>query len=85
MVPYIGHYIDSVELGPLDYRITRSELNEASYIRRPDKPTGYDSQSNEMTKYLVETNRGILLKLLNLVFDSNTKIEQFNSFHLYQS
>ena len=67
----------SVELGPLDYRITRSELNEASYVLRPDKSTGYDSLSNELIKCLVESNPGIVLKLLNLVFDSNTKIEQW--------
>ena len=73
----ISYPADSAELGPLDYRITRSELDEASYVLRPDKSTGYDSLSNEMIKCLVESNPGIVLKLLNLVFDSNTKIEQW--------
>ena len=73
----ISYPADSAELGPLDYRITRNELNEASYVLRPDKSTGYDSLPNEMIKCLVETNPGIVLKLLNLVFDSNTKLEQW--------
>ena len=52
------------------------ELNEAEYVLRPDKLTGYDSLSNEIIKCLIETNPRIILKLFNLVFDSNAKIEQ---------
>ena len=53
------------------------ELNEAEYVLRPDKSTGYDSLSNEIIKCLVETNPRIILKLFNLVFESNAKIEQW--------
>ena len=41
------------------------------------KSTGYDSLSNEIIKCLAETNPRIILKLFNLVFDSNAKIEQW--------
>ena len=50
----ISYPADSVEVGPLDHQITRSELNEASYVLRPDKSSGHDSLSNEMIKCLVE-------------------------------
>ena len=68
---------DSSDQGPLDQRITMEELNEAEYVLRPDKSTGYDSLSNEIIKCLVETNPRIILKLFNLVFESNAKIEQW--------
>ena len=68
---------DSSDQGPLDQRITREELNEAEYVLRPDKSTGYGSLSNEIIKCLVETNPRIILKLFNLVFESNAKIEQW--------
>ena len=68
---------DSSDQGPLDQRITMKELNEAEYVLRPDKSTGYDSLSNEIIKCLAETNPRIILKLFNLVFDSNAKIEQW--------
>ena len=68
---------DSMEQGPLDQRITMEELNDAEYVLRPDKSTGYDSLSNEIIKCLVETNPRIILSLFNLVFDSNAKIEQW--------
>ena len=64
-------------LGPLDGRITKEELSEASYVLRPHKLNGSDSLSNEMIKCLVETMPDIVLKLFNSVFDSNTKIEQW--------
>ena len=73
----ISYPVDSVDRGPLDHRITRDELSGAMYVLRPDKSSGYDSLSNEMIKCLVEMNPGVILKLLNLVFDSNTKIEQW--------
>ena len=68
---------DSSDQRPLDQRITMEELNEAEYVLRPDKSTGYDSLSNEIIKCLVETNSRIILKLFNLVFESNAKIEQW--------
>ena len=68
---------DSLDHGPLDHRITMEELNEAEYVLRPDKSTGHDSLSNEIIKCLVKTNPAIVLKLFNLVFDSNAKIEQW--------
>ena len=43
----ISYPADSAELGPLDYRITRSELNEASYVLRPDKSTGQPVKRND--------------------------------------
>lgn len=73
----ISYPEDSANQGPLDHRITMEELNEAEYVLRPDKSTGYDSLSNEIIKCLVETNPRIILKLFNLVFDSNAKIEQW--------
>ena len=73
----IVHPDDSSDQGPLDQRITMEELNEAEYVLRPDKSTGYDSLSNEIIKCLVETNPRIILKLFNLVFESNAKIEQW--------
>ena len=68
---------DSLDEGPLDHVITMEELNDAEYVLRPDKSTGYDSLSNEIIKCLIETNPRIILKLFNLVFDSNAKIEQW--------
>ena len=68
---------DSLDQGPLDYGITMEELNEAEYVLRPDKSAGYDSLSNEIIKCLIETNPRIILKLFNLVFESNAKIEQW--------
>ena len=68
---------DSIEQGVLDYSITMEELDEASYVLRRDKSSGYDSLSNEMIKCLLETNPRLLLKLFNSVFNTNTKIEQW--------
>ena len=68
---------DSLEQGVLDYMITGEELDEASYVLRRDKSSGYDSLSNEMIKCLLETNPDLLVKLFNSVFHSNTKIEQW--------
>ena len=68
---------DSLDQGPLDHRITMEELNEAEYVLRPDKSTGYDSLSNEIIKCLIGMSPKIILKLFNLVFDSNAKIEQW--------
>ena len=50
---------DSLEPGSLDYPITENELNEASYIIRPGKASGYDSVSNEMILGLIEVNPGL--------------------------
>ena len=68
---------DSTEGGPLDSRITRQELSDASYVLRPGKSSGYDSVSNEMIKCLVETSPEVILKLFNIVFNSNIKLEQW--------
>ena len=68
---------DSLELGPLDYNISGEELDDASYVLKPDKSSGYDSLSNEMIKCLLKTHPDLLLKLFNSVFSSNTKIEQW--------
>ena len=68
---------DSNEEGPLDHRITRQELSEASYVLRPDRSSGYDSLSNEMILCLLETNPEIILKLFNIVFNSNIKLEHW--------
>ena len=68
---------DSTEEGPLDHRITRQELSEASYVLRPDRSSGYDSLSNEMILCLLETNPEIILKLFNIVFNSNIKLEHW--------
>ena len=73
----ISYPEDSMIQGSLDQEITMEELNEAEYVLRPDKSTGYDSLSNEIIKCLAETNPRIILKLFNLVFDSNAKIEQW--------
>ena len=68
---------DSDDHGPLDGQITGGELSEASYVLRPHKSSGSDSLSNEMIKCLVETSPGVILKLFNLVFASNAKINQW--------
>ena len=73
----ISYPEDSADQGPLDHTITMEELKEAEYVLRPDKSTGYDSLSNEIIKCLLEKNPKIILKLFNLVFDSNAKIEQW--------
>ena len=68
---------DSLEEGPLDYEMSGEELDDASYVLKPDKSSGYDSLSNEMIKCLLSTNPDLLLKLFNSVFSSNTKIEKW--------
>ena len=62
------------ENGPLDYQITRNELESASYILRPYKSSGLDGVSNEMILCLLKVSPSIILKLFNTILESGKAI-----------
>ena len=51
--------------GPLDYEISKEELEMSAYILKPGKATGYDCISNEMISCLFEVNPEVIRKLFN--------------------
>ena len=62
------------ENGPLDYQITRNELESASYILRPYKSSGLDGVSNEMILCLLKVSPSTILKLFNTILESGKPI-----------
>ena len=67
------------ETGCLDYDITAEELEEASYILRPNKSSGIDGVSNEMIICLLKTKPAVILKLFNTILSSGSPITTWNT------
>ena len=58
-------------IGPLDDRISKEELKQASVILKPGKATWKDNISNEMITCLITSHPELVLKLFNSVMQSN--------------
>lgn len=62
------------KIGPLDFTITKEEINEAAYILKPGKSPGFDNIPNEMVLSLLQTHPEIILKLFNTILSDSTHI-----------
>ena len=58
-------------IGNMDYAITIDELDKASTILKEGKAPGYDNILNEMIKCLTEKYPKLIIKLYNMILQSN--------------
>ena len=65
---------NNYDVGKLDYHFTSEELKKASSILKRGKATGIDNLNNEMLVFLVENYPLLVIKLFNIILDSNKAI-----------
>ena len=60
--------------GPLDYKITNQELNDASCTLKPGESPEIDNIFNEVILYLLQSHPDVILNLFNAVLLHNAPI-----------
>ena len=69
---------NTCEMGPLDFEITKEEIEQEAYILRRGKAPSFDNISNEMISCLLEANPELLIKLFNSILKNPKVINKWN-------
>ena len=70
---------NTTKIGPLDYEITKEEIEFGAYVLRFGKSPGIDNISNEMISCLLDVKPEIIVKLFNSILKHPVTIHRWHT------